>query len=402
MSRILFAWELGGGYGHLGPFRPIADALLARGHELTIAAREVQSATAIFGALPVRIVQAPLCIKTYKGLEEPPLNFAEILMRYGYFDAPQLSGLLQAWRGLLDMTQAETVVADHAPTALLATRGRAVTRVVIGSPFAVPPPLNPTPNMRSWVNVPEQRLISSDASVLKVINASQPADVPPLGAVHEIFDGASGLLTGVPELDPYGSRDSLCYMGLTGGRTGTLQPRWPEGDGPRTFVYLNNDYRHIEAVLATLAASAARCLVCLLGATPALVEKYQGPRVVFSSGMLDLEAAVAGSDFCICHGNVGTVMNILRGAKPMLLFPMQLEHFLLSAKLEKLGIAGVVHPEREPLDIANPLARVMQDESMSGAARAFARKHREPSVDTILERATSRIEARARTQDKPG
>lgn len=51
MSRILFAWELGGGYGHLGPFRPIAEALLAQGHELTLAVRDVERAHAVFGSL---------------------------------------------------------------------------------------------------------------------------------------------------------------------------------------------------------------------------------------------------------------------------------------------------------------------------------------------------------------
>ena len=34
MSRILLAWELGAGFGHLGPFLMIANRLLERGHEL--------------------------------------------------------------------------------------------------------------------------------------------------------------------------------------------------------------------------------------------------------------------------------------------------------------------------------------------------------------------------------
>ncbi len=402
MSRILFAWELGGGFGHLGPFRPVAEMLLARGHELTVAAREVQNAAMVFDAMPLRIVQAPLCIKTYGGLEEPPLNFAEILMRYGYLDVPQLQALLRAWRGLLDMAQPDIVIADHAPTAMLATRGRAIGRVVIGTAFAVPLPVDPTPNMRSWVNVPAQRLANSDAMVLGNINASLPADVPPLGAVHEIFAGVSSLFTGVPELDPYGPRDPAGYLGLYSGRIGSVPPRWPDGEGPRIFVYLNGDYRHLEAAFAALVVSQARCLVYLRGTAPAAIQKYQSPRVTFSSGLLDLAAAVTESDFCMCHGNVGTVMGILRGGKPMLLLPAQLEHFLLASTLEKMGIAGVIHPEAPQPDIAGALGRVMREASLSAAARAFALRHREPSVDTIIDRAATRIEALARTQDKPG
>jgi hypothetical protein len=148
LSRFLFAWELGSGYGHLGPFLAIARALLDRGHELTVAARDVERAHVAFGARGVAIVQAPLCTKSYSGLSEPPLNYAEILMRYGYLDAPLLRGLLRAWRGLLDMSGADLLIADHAPTALLAARGMGARRVAMGNPFTIPPPMNPTANMR--------------------------------------------------------------------------------------------------------------------------------------------------------------------------------------------------------------------------------------------------------------
>ena len=402
MSRILFAWELGGGFGHLGPLLSVAERLVARGHEVTLAAREVQSAETVFGSLPVAIVQAPLCTKTYNGLAEPPLNFAEILMRYGYLDAPELRGLVRAWCGLFDLAKIEFVLAEHAPTALLAARGKHTARATIGNPFAVPPPFSPTPNMREWVDVPAQRLANSDAAVLNTINASMPAGMARMGAVHEIFQDAETLFFGVPELDPYGPRDSASYFGLYAGQFGTAPPRWPDGQGPRIFAYLNGEYRHIEAALAALAASGARCLVYMRGALPALGQKYQGTRVSFSDRPVDVEAAVAGSDLCVCHGSFNTAMNILRGGKPMLLLPMQLEQFLLASKIERLGAAGVVHPEAQPLDIAGALALALQNRSLPQAARAFALKHREPPVDTIMERAASRIEALARTQGKPG
>jgi hypothetical protein len=398
VSRILFAWELGGGFGHLGPFRPVAEALLARGHELTLAVREVERANIVFSSMAVRIVQAPLCVKTYNGLAEPPLNYAEILMRYGYLDAPLLAGLLNAWSGLLDLSRADILVADHAPTALLAARGRGRARAVFGGAFAVPTRATPSPNMRPWVNVPQQRLASSDASVLRVINASLLPGTPGLSALHEIFDGANYFLNGVPELDPYGPRDRGCYLGLHAGLIGASPPRWPEGEGPRVFAYLRSDYRHIEAALAALATGGVRSVVHLQGASPQIRQKYQGPQLVFSEDLLDLERAVGSSDLCVGHGS-GTVMGVLRGGKPMLLLPVQLENFLLSSSIERLGIARVVHPEAEPPDIGGALANMLANvSSFADAALAFALKHREPSVDTIVERAAGRIEALAQGQ----
>lgn len=395
MSRILFAWELGGGLGHLGPFRPIAERLAARGHEITIAARDVERAHSVFDGA-VKVVPAPVCAKTYGGLAEPPLNYAEILMRYGYLDAPQMKGLVRAWRGLIELARADVVIADHAPTALLAARGRPAARVAFGSPFGVPPAISPTPGMRSWIEVPAQRLASSDASVLKVINASLPADAPRLGAVHEIFDGAARLYTGVPELDPYGTRDSGDYLGLHTGTIGAGPPRWPDGAGPRIFTYLHADYRHIDATLAALAANGARCVVFLLGGTPALSQKHQGPRLVFSDGPVDLGAALDQADLCVSHGNSGTVIGALRAGKPMVLLPEHLEQFLTASRLEKLGSARVVHPDGPAPDIAGALASAIGDPELARAAREFALRHREPAVDTIAERAAGRIEALAR------
>src|SRR5690606_39288646 len=96
-NRILFAWELGAGVGHLSAFRQVAEALLGRGHELTLAVRDLAGAVAVFEGMPVRIVPAPACSRSYGGLADPPLNYAEILMRYGYLDAAMLKGLLRGW-----------------------------------------------------------------------------------------------------------------------------------------------------------------------------------------------------------------------------------------------------------------------------------------------------------------
>ena len=400
MSRILFAWELGAGFGHLGPFRPIAEALLAHGHELTVAARDVQNAATVLGALPLEIVQAPLCVKTYNGLAEPPLNFAEILMRYGYLDAPQLGGLFRAWRGLLDITRPNVLVADHAPTALLAARGCNVALAVTGGAFCVPPPVSPTPNMRDWVNVPAQRLASSDETVLKVINSILPATAPRLGALHEIFDRVSYLFNGVPELDPFGPRDPGSFLGLHCGAAGTAVPQWPTGRGPRVFAYLNGEYRHLDAALAALAACGVRCLVYMRGDMPAVRQKYAGPNFTFSAELLDIDQAVRAADLCVCHANYGTVMAVLRGGKPQLLLPYDLEKFLTAAAVERLGVGRMVHPEKEPVDIGGALAQLLGNPAFTESAKAFALKHREPSIDTIIANTAQRIESLA--QGQPG
>ena len=41
MANILFAWELGGGAGHIHILAPLAEALASRGHRVFLAAREL-------------------------------------------------------------------------------------------------------------------------------------------------------------------------------------------------------------------------------------------------------------------------------------------------------------------------------------------------------------------------
>ena len=395
MSRILFAWELGGGYGHLGPFRPVAVELMSRGHHVTVAAREVERGDLVFGATGAQLVQAPLCMKNYGGLEEPPLNFSEILMRYGYLDAPMLGGLTRAWRDLMQMAQPDALIADHAPTALLAARGLRMAKLVTGAPFTIPSRAVPTPNMRSWVAVPRERLESSDASVLRTINACIGDGMPRLESVPGIFDGADFLVGGLPELDPNGPRPADAYLGLYSGVFGTAVPQWPAGDGPRVFAYLNTEYQHLEAVIAALAASDARCIAVVVGNSAALKEKYQARNLSFSTGMLDLAQTLRESDLCVCHGNFGTVNEALRYGTPQMILPMDLEKFLTASALLKLNVACFVNPDAPAPDFAGALRRVLSDALIREAARAFAERHREPSVDRIVRRAADRIEALA-------
>jgi len=396
MSRILLAWELGAASGHLAGLRPIVEVLLARGHQVTLAAQNLRNAARVFAGLDFPIVPAPRTHELYGGLEDPPLNYSEILMRYGYIDVPMLTALVRAWRALIQLTAADVLVADHAPTALLAARGLPDLRcIAFGNSFAVPPPVHPTPNMRRWLEVPPQRLLNSDALVLKTINQSLHPSVAPLSALHQMFERVDCLFVGVPELDPYGPRAAECYLGLHVGISGKAAPQWPVGEGKRIFAYLRADYAEIDHLLAALAACGARCLIHMAGTSPVLIERYRSPRMVFSDTPVDIVSAAAQCDAAICHSGTGTVNALLQAGKPMVLLPAQLEQFLLARNVEALGAALVVVPEAARRDFGDALKSILENPSFVGHARALAERYREPSIQAVLDRAVARIEGRA-------
>lgn len=302
-----------------------------------------------------------------------------------------LCGMMAAWSSLIRTVGADVVIADHAPTALLAARSLGVARAVIGSSFNVPPAVAPTPNMRPWLTVPAERLADSDRRVLAVINQVLPPDRG-LRAMQDIFAGATCFFSGVPELDSYVARQPGDYLGLQSLSTGTAAPVWPPGEGERIFAYLHADYSHTERALQALAASGARVLVHVLGGTAALTERYTGARLQFAPQLLDFRRVVAECGLCVCHGNVGTTLGMLQGGRPVLVLPKHLEHYLLGRAVARIGAGRVVHPDDQTPDIASELGAMLDDDTFRRNALALAQRHAGPSVGTMTGRAVARIE----------
>jgi len=394
MSRILLAWELGAGFGHLGPFLMVAQRLIDRGHELHIAAREIAGAVAAVGDLPIVVHQAPLCLNVYGGLQEPPLNYAEILMRYGYLDRAMLRGLLTGWRSLLRVTDADLVIADHAPTALIAAMVEGVPRAVIGTPFSVPPDTHPSPNMRDWIAVPQARLMDSDRRVLEVVNAVLPDGVARLSALSRIFSDTGKFFIGTPEMDQYGVRPDALYFGLAGRSSGKAVPTWPAGDGKCVLLYLHADYPHARETVQALASLRARVIVHMRGATGELLQGLAAAGAVVSDEPLDLDRLLPQADLCVSHGP-GTAIASLQSGVPVLILPKQLENFLFARSLERLGVGTLVHPDQNPPDIRGALMAALYGGNHALAAKAFSESHRGTPVDTIVVQVVARIEALA-------
>ncbi len=122
MGRIVFAWEFGGGLGHIQYDLPLAKELQVRGHEVICIMKHVIDAGRILGQHGIKVIQAPVWQVKVKKLENT-YNFAETLFNQGYLVEDGLSCMTKAWRNLFDFINPDLLIADHAPTALIAARG---------------------------------------------------------------------------------------------------------------------------------------------------------------------------------------------------------------------------------------------------------------------------------------
>lgn len=356
MARFLLAWERGGGLGHAMTLARIAAPLCAAGHEVHVALRDLSLVPAAFGPLAhdggMRLWQAPLWQAAAHGLP-PPASYPELLFHAGYLEPARLAPLAQGWRSLLDAVRPAVLLADHAPTALLAARGRpGLRRVLCGNGFFMPPQVAPMPAFRDWEPVAPARLAASEARVLQTCNAVlHGLGAPPLPALHTLLDADLEALLSWPALDPYGPRAPqprhLPLGPLLPAPAAAPAPAWPDGTGPRVFAYLKPELPGLDGVLQRLRDGPWRTLACVPGLPAAQRERLASPQLGFATPSLALAPAVAAAAVVLCHGGSGVAMEALAAGVPLVMLPMQAEQLVFARRVEAAG-AGLGQVAADP------------------------------------------------------
>jgi hypothetical protein len=91
----LLAWKLGGGLGHLAHLRLLGEALLARGHRVVAAVRDLTAAAGVFAGTEIPCLQAPMKIRLSPRRIEPLLSAAHVLHNTGFADVEELAALVE-------------------------------------------------------------------------------------------------------------------------------------------------------------------------------------------------------------------------------------------------------------------------------------------------------------------
>ncbi len=309
MSRILCVWELGADFGHMSRFLPLALKLRERGHEVVFALKDLSNAEAILGRHGFALLQAPLWLPAIPGLPKMPVSYTELICQFGFLNQPGLTGLVKGWRELYALVKPDLILADHSPTALLASRGLPFRRCLIGTGFCSPPRVNPFPNMRTWLKIPPERLPDVEKNVLQTANAVLAGfGVKPMIALFEMFDVDEDFLCTFPELDHYADRGPARYWSPVFAKDHGQELKWPEPrQGKRVFAYLKPRYRDYEKILGLLRQVKGTVLVFSPGISKAMARKYQSPRVIITTQPVKLAGILPGCDLAICHAGHGTV-----------------------------------------------------------------------------------------------
>jgi UDP:flavonoid glycosyltransferase YjiC (YdhE family) len=391
VARILFGWELGTGYGHVGAFLPLALKLREHGHEVVFVLRDLSKFETFLGRHGFAPLQGPVWLP-----EAPPLppaaSYTEMLFRFGFLDVEGLTGMLKAWRELIRLVRPDLTVVDHGPTALLAARWLGVRRALFGTGFASPPRLRPMPSFRSWAEVPTQRLAESEQRVLEVVNQTLARlGGAPLEAIADLFDVDEDFLCTFPELDPYPQRTGARYWGAASTWDEGTTSEWPSGRGARILVYLVPTYGNLTKVLRQLAELPCRSLVHVPQLSGAASSRYHSSNVTFSDAPLRMRSALADCDLILCHAGHGTVAQALLAGRPLVLIPLYIDQLLTARRVVSHGAATMVHPESKAPNYKQ-LIRDTLDGACADEAKAFASKYKDFNPDGQTQALAARCE----------
>jgi hypothetical protein len=374
MATILFAWELGAGLGHLTRMRPVAEGLARQGHRVWVAMRDLASAEQVFGGTGISYFQAPFKQGVVARPIHPASTFAHILHNIGFADAGELRGLTAAWRSIYALVQPDLIVADHSPTALLAARGLAMRRVVLGDGFCSPPDEFPLRDLRPWLRNDPAQLARDEQKTLGVINRVLASwGVGPLERVADLYvDVDDHLLTTFAELDHFGPREGANYRGAIGPTLGG-RTEWPAAPGKRVFAYVR-PFESLPQLISMLEDQGVSSLVYAPGADPRHVGRAPSGRVRFVDQPVDLTRAAEECDLAILNSSHGTTATMLLAGKPILQLPIHLEQQLVAERTFRLG-AGLAANRTQPRQIAERLGILLESDRHAAAARQFANRY---------------------------
>lgn len=395
--HVVFAWELGAGYGHVAGMRPLMEGLMARGHRVSVVARYLNTASGVLGDLQVPVYQAPYWNGRVDKLDAT-FTFPEILLGFGYGSVDTLEPFVHGWVTLLETLAPDLVVVDHGPTAILACRVRGMAFATYGTGFFVPPAVTPAPVFVGMPVPSGERIKRHEQQVADAINGVlRRRGGAEVDGFKGLFHPAAHFLCTFEELDHYSQRRGADYRGPRFDANLGEGFAWPKGPEKRVFAYLKEESKAFKGLLPALTGLDASVVLHVPGASDALVRHCRDRRNVRLLRAPALMRQVYDeADLVVCNAGHGVVGGGLLAGKRMLLAPDFLEQNVLTYQVTSRRLAMVAPAGGSGGDHRRALEAALLSSKLGSNAQAFRDRYRafdQPAqVDTLVEACTGLME----------
>jgi len=373
MSCILFAWEMGSNYGHLTRDLPLARLLRDQGHKVVMAVPNLRLAWNILKHEGLTIVQSPI-LRSNIERSTAPINYPDLLIHEGYDDAVFLNGAVHGWKGLLEILTPSLVVFNHAPTALIAARILDIPVMMIGTGFEIPPQMSPMPSFRPMQNLPSSVLAQPENFILDQIRPILASYGKQITTLSQLFYDSKTLLSTFSELDPFGPRPSVEYIGSVFSIPNASQVEWQTSKPVRIFVYLRTTNFEVEKYLSVLNKLNAEVICSIPGAPPDWVKKYSSLKIITNT--IDLSELLNKASGVVTYGP-GTLATALLAGVPVLLIPQMQEQYLTGLRLESIGAGFMLNTSASEFVFFESLKSLIENPQYRQSANLFSQKYRQ-------------------------
>ncbi|MHB8149267.1 MAG: glycosyltransferase [Desulfobulbia bacterium] len=387
MSRVLLAWELGENYGHLSTLLPLARMLRQRKHEPIFVVRDLAVASVLLGK-EFSFLQAPLPSESNRQ-SRVPVSYADILSGRGFGKRDVLAGILHAWQVLFDLVKPEMVVAQFAPTAIVAARQASIPSLQMDTGFECPPEVRPYPCFRPWMKITREALLEREDALLQTINVVCGWRSEDL---RTALRADLSLLITLQELDHYSGRRGGRYIGPIFSHNTGEKFAWQHTTGKRVFVYLR-PFPELRALLAELRQSRAEVIAVIPGIDRELADSFSSEQFRIISQQVRLETLLSQADLVVSHGGHGLTSAFLLQGVPLLVFPIMIEQWMTARNLERMKTG--LRVSREALrkhGCASALSDLLTDPLYSERAAAVAAKYRSYDQNKTIDRLALTVE----------
>jgi hypothetical protein len=248
VKTVLFAWELGAGSGHVTNIRRLASRLVSRGHRVVAAVTSLASISALDGIV-TEIHRMP----NWRTPDDPDpqaggipssATLNDILVSAGLANAALVQETVAAWERLFRTINPALVIADYAPAAALAAKGR-IPLMLTGNGYTLPPHEMPSFPLLHAFSAPVHR----EEVTLAAINAAvRGLGLHPLDRLPQLFAGDAHIVHTLPLLDPYARFRTT----PVDGPLIDYVPRARNADAREVFVYISQGVEVRSDVIAAL------------------------------------------------------------------------------------------------------------------------------------------------------
>lgn len=372
MKRVVFCWEMGGNYGHIAGFVPIYRRLKKQGVQVFLIVRDTKFIHFLGDDAKDFCFQAPS--PQFIPQQRELYSYADILAYIGYLDAPVLAHYVASWCELIEHIRPDTIIVDHAPTALLAARVLNIPTASLDIGFTRPPNDETFSYYFAERSAPHGKI---DQQILTVVNqVMNNFKAPLLNRSTEIVATNQPFLCSFEETDHYGPRTNTTYVGnLFSDDTGQHFD-WPTTSEQNIFVYLTAKVKNLAGVVDAIANLPGHKLFHLPGVAEESLAHFRGRSdVTLHTKPVQLRYLMQNVNLVVGQSGPGLSAQCLIAGKRYVVIPTQAEQRMLARRLISQGLAYGIDHHKEP-NYTQVLEKTLNCEILQKNCAAAKEKYR--------------------------